>query len=383
MKIILAPDSFKGSLSAPQAAEAMAAGVRRVRPEMQIITLPLADGGEGTLDALLAATNGRRMSLSVHSPLGTMVDAAWGVIGDGRTAVVEMAQAAGLGLVPEPKRDPRRATTYGVGALLQAAANTGVEEIIVGLGGSATNDGGAGALQALGGQFWDEDGQLLPDGIGGAALSRLARIDASRLRFPTGRIRVVLATDVSNPLLGPQGASAVYGPQKGADAQTVAELDSALSRFADVVRRDLGLDVANEPGAGAAGGLGFGLMALLGAKRRSGIDLVLDAIGFEAQARDADWVWTGEGHIDAQTIHGKVIAGVLARCRGLGVPVVAFGGSVDEDAAEALAGHGLQAAIPIVSGPMTLPEAMRDGARLLQDAAARTTRLIAPTAEPS
>lgn len=379
MKIVLAPDSFKGSLSAREAAEAMAAGIRRARPDTEIVLIPLADGGEGTLEAFLAASDAQRVSRRVRGPMGFAVDAAFGLVHAGQTAVVEMALAAGLGLAPSSGRDPRQASTYGVGELLMAAADAGATEIIVGLGGSATNDGGAGALQALGVQFLDLKGQTLPPGLGGGNLTRVARIDTERLRFPVDAIRVTLASDVTNPLLGPNGASAVYGPQKGADPAMVAELDAALAHLAEIVRRDLGVDMADRPGAGAAGGLGYGLMAVLGAQTRSGIDLVLDTVGFEAQARSADWVWTGEGRIDHQTAQGKAIAGVLARCAHLGnVPVLAFGGSVDEAAASDLIGRGLRAAIPIVSGPMTVEEAMRDGARLLEDAAARVMRLLPP-----
>lgn len=377
MKIIAAPDSFKGSLSAAEAAGAIARGIGRVRPDAEVISLPLADGGEGMLEALLSATGGRRVTVRVTGPQGTPVDAAYGLLGaSSEIAVVEMAQAAGLGLMPEGERDPRRTTTYGVGELLGAAAQSGAREIIVGLGGSATNDGGAGAMQALGARFWGEDGELLSRPITGADMARLARIDLDAFQFPVGEVAVRIASDVTNRLLGTNGASAVYGPQKGATPEIVAELDAALSHYAGILKRDLGRDVALRPGAGAAGGLGAGLMAFLGAEMQSGIDLVLEAIGFDAQVSDAAWVMTGEGKIDWQTTQGKVIAGVLRHCAPFGVTVIAFGGSVDENAAEALRARGLRAAFPIVSGPMTLAEAMRDGARLLEDAAARVTRLL-------
>ena len=377
MKILLAPDSFKGSLTALEAADAMMAGIRRVRPETEIVLLPLADGGEGTVDALVAATGGRIQEAQVTGPLGGLVDARWGLLGpDGAAAVVEMAVAAGLILVPTTQRDPRKATTYGVGELIYAAAQSGASEIIVGLGGSATNDGGAGALQALGVRFLDADGQTLPEKLSGGDLARLAHIDISSLRFPVGSIKVTIASDVTNPLLGPNGASAVYGPQKGATAGDVLTLDAALGNYAAVIKRDLGKDVAELPGAGAAGGLGAGLMTFLDAEMRSGIDLVLDTAGFDDKLAGADWVWTGESKIDAQTLNGKAISGVLRRCRGAGVPVLAFGGSVDADAAEALGMAGLQSAFPIVSGPMALEEAMRDGRRLLTEAAARVMRLL-------
>ena len=376
MKFLLAPDSFKGSLSALEAAEAMAGGIRRACPQAELSLLPLADGGEGTAESLVSATGGQRLSAFVTGPLNTPVNAAYGLLGsEGKSAVVEMASAAGLPLVPPAQRDPRRTTTYGVGELLRLAAGSVVQTLIVGLGGSATNDGGAGAMQALGVRFLDAAGDSLPTPITGGDLARLARIDASELRFPPN-VKVVIASDVTNPLLGPVGASAVYGPQKGADAEAVAELDAALSLYADVIKRDLGVDVAGRAGGGAAGGLGAGLMAFLGAEMRSGIDLVLDAAGFDEKVKGADWVFTGEGRIDGQTLQGKTISGVLRRCLASGVPVLAFGGSVDDGAADRLAEHGLRAAFPIVSGPMTLEQAISDGRRLLTEAATRVTRLV-------
>ncbi len=382
MKILLAPDSFKGSMTAPEAAEAMARGIRAVRPSAEVVLLPLADGGEGTVTALTAATGGRVLSARVTGPLGGRVRASWGLLGPGKeteagekTAVVEMAAAAGLTLVSPAKRDPVRATTYGVGELFLEAAQLGVTRLITGLGGSATNDGGAGALSALGVRFLDANGKSLPRTLGGGDLARLAVIDPSGLRFPPS-ISLVIASDVTSPLLGPSGASAVYGPQKGADAAAVAALDAALANYADVIRRDLGKDVAFLPGAGAAGGLGAGLMAFFGAEMQSGVDLVLDAAGFDDHLAGADWVWTGEGRIDAQTLHGKAIAGVLRRCRKHAVPVLAFGGSVDSAAANALAASGLRAAFSIAAGPLSLRQAMRGGPRLLADAAARVSRLL-------
>ena len=377
MKILIAPDSFKGSLSAAQAAEAMAAGVRLVRPDTQVVLLPLADGGEGTVEALVLATGGRRKSLWVTGPLGEPAEAVWGRLGpDGHMAVVEMAAAAGLPLVPLDRRDPRRTTTWGVGELLRQAVSRGARRILVGLGGSATNDGGAGAMQALGVRFLDAAGVPLPEPITGGDLVRLAHVDASVLRALFVGVEVVIASDVTNPLLGPSGASAVYGPQKGADAAIVAELESALTQYAAVLRRDLGRDVAALPGAGAAGGMGAGLMAFLDARMQSGIDLILDAARFEEQAAGADWLLTGEGRIDAQTLAGKTISGVLRRCRPLGLPILAFGGSVDDAASERLAAEGLRAAFPIVSGPMSLEDAMRGGGPLLTRAVARVMRLL-------
>ena len=377
MKIVLAPDSFKGSLSAAQAAGAMAAGVRRARPDAEVVLLPLADGGEGTVEALTLATGGRRETLRVMGPLGEPVEALWGWLGqDDATAIVAMAAAAGLPLVPPGRRDPRRTTTHGVGELLRQALDGGAKRIIVGLGGSATNDGGAGAMQALGVRFLDAAGEPLPPPITGGDLTALARIDASALREQFAGVEIIIASDVTNPLLGPGGAAAVYGPQKGADAAMVAELDAALEHYAAVMRRDLGRDVAGRPGAGAAGGLGAGLVAFLDARMQSGIDLVLDAARFEVRAAGADWLLTGEGRIDAQTLQGKAISGVLRRCRPLGLPAIAFGGSVDDDAGERLAAEGLRAAFPIVSGPMSLDDAVRDAGALLTQVVARVVRLL-------
>jgi glycerate kinase len=327
----------------------------------------------------VTAMGGRLIHRSVTGPLGRPVRAAFGLLGDaGASAVVETAQAAGLGLVPADKRDPRVTTTFGVGELMRAALAEGVREIIVGLGGSATNDGGAGAMQALGARFLDDQGEPLPSG--GAALARLAHLDMTAFKFPRGQIRVIAASDVRNPLTGPDGASAVYGPQKGADADAVAELDAALAHFADIVRRDLGADVAALPGAGAAGGLGASLAGFLGAEFRPGIDVVLDAAGFETSASGADWVLTGEGRIDRQTLSGKTISGLLSRCRVLGIPVLAFGGRVDEDASVGLREQGLSGAVPLVSKTVTIQQALLSPARVLADAVTRTLSEFGRTA---
>ena len=371
LKILLAPDSFKGSLSAAEAAKALAAGIRRAAPETNCVRLPLADGGEGTLNALVTATGGRRVPVTVTGPLGNSVESAFGLLGpNGETAVVEMALAAGLLLVPPEQRDPRLTTTYGVGELIELAAQSGARRLIIGLGGSATNDGGAGALQALGVQFFDTAGQLLPEPITGGDLGRLGRVDTLGLRLPS--LPVVLASDVINPLLGPTGAARVFGPQKGAAAAILEELEAGLTRLAAC----LPPGIVDRPGAGAAGGLGAGLIAYLGAEMSSGIDLVLDTIGFDAYLEDADWVWTGEGRIDSQTLSGKAVSGVLRRANTRGVPTLAFGGAVDADAARALSKLGLRAAFPIVPGPLPLGDALRGGAAFLADTAERVMRLL-------
>ena len=314
MKIVIAPQSFKGSISALEAARAIERGVRAAAPEAETVLVPVADGGDGTLDALVDSTGGQVFRSTVTGPLGRPLDAVWGVMGDGRTAIVEMALASGLALIPPRRRDPRITTTRGTGEIIKEALDRGFSRIIVGLGGSATNDGGAGMASALGVHFWDAEGCPLPGG--GAALDRLARIDASGLHPALAQAVIVGATDVTNPLCGPTGASAIYGPQKGASPEIVAELDAALGNFARVVRQDLGRDVAERPGAGAAGGLGAGLMVFTGAELRSGIDMVCEVLEFDRHLEGADLVITGEGRADHSTIYDKAPAHV-AKAGGL------------------------------------------------------------------
>jgi len=346
--------------------------VRSVLPDCEIVCLPLADGGEGTVEALVAATGGRIVPAEVAGPLGEKVSAFFGILGDGETAALEMASASGLPLVPPDRRNPCLTTTFGTGELIRAAIASGCRKLIVGIGGSATNDGGAGAMQALGARFLDSSGNDLPPG--GAALIHLARIDLAHFRFPQD-VEVVVASDVTNPLCGPQGASAIYGPQKGATPEMVKHLDRALRHYADIIREQLGQDVSNRPGAGAAGGLGAGLMAFLKARLRSGIEIVLDTVGFDRHLEGTALVITGEGKIDAQTAYGKTIAGVLKRARQAGVPVFALTGSI-EPGAEALEELGLEGMMCILPGPMSLPEAMQNAGPLLEAAARRLIRLL-------
>lgn len=374
MRLVIAPDSFKGSLSAVEAAEAMAEGARRVVPDAEILLLPLGDGGEGTAAALVAATGGRMEQRTVRGPLGEPVEAAFGVLGDGETAVVEMATASGLVLVPKARRDPKVTTTYGTGELIAAAVACGVKRLIVAIGGSATNDGGAGAMAALGARFLDADGNPLPPG--GAALVRLDRIDLSSFRKPPPDVEIVIASDVTNPLCGPNGASAVYGPQKGATPEDVALLDAALDRFAAVVKRDLGRDIRDTPGAGAAGGLGAGLLAFLDAQMRRGIHLVLEAIRFEERLEGADLVLSGEGKLDEQTASGKTLSGVGEACRRAGVPLLAFAGAVEAEQT-ALDALGIAAAVPSTPRPMPAEQAMAKARPLLAEAVERALRLVA------
>jgi glycerate 2-kinase len=329
MRVLIAPDKFKGTLSAQQAAAAVAAGWRRANPSSVTEEVPMADGGEGTLDALVAALGGERFEERVTGPLGDPVRAEYGVAPgpEGPMAVIEMARASGLGLVPVARRDPRRASTRGTGELIAAAARRGSRSFLISIGGSATNDGGAGAVQALGVRLLDANGREI--GPGGEALLQLARIDATGLDRAVAASRFVVATDVDNPLTGPIGASVVYGPQKGASPEDVALMDQALGHFAAVIYRDLGVDVRAMPGAGAAGGLGAGMVAFLGARLRPGVDVVMDAVRLPERLEGADVVVTGEGTFDAQSLHGKAPAGVLRAAAEAGVPAVVLCGRAE------------------------------------------------------
>ncbi|MGH2529368.1 MAG: glycerate kinase [Actinomycetota bacterium] len=329
MRVLVAPDKFRGTLTAAQAARAIAAGWRRARPDDDVVEVPMADGGEGTLDAMVDGLRGERRTTRVSGPLGDPVDAGYGMVPgpSGPTAIVEMARASGLELIAEARRDPKRTTTRGTGELIDAALRERPAQIVVCIGGSATNDGGAGMAQALGVRLLDDEG--LEIGPGGADLLDLARIDASRLNPAVRRTRFVVATDVDNPLTGPQGASAVFGPQKGAAPDDVAMLDRALAHFAAVVHRDLGIDVRHVPGAGAAGGLGAGLVAFLGAHLRPGVEVVMEAVGLPERLGRADLAITGEGKLDEQSLHGKAPAGVIRAGREAGVPVVVLCGRAE------------------------------------------------------
>ena len=326
MRIIVAPNSFKGSLSATQAARAIASGVRQVIPDADVVEIPVADGGDGTVEALVSAHSGTYGWANVEGPLGNPVHAAYGLIDGGRTTVLELASASGFELISAARRDPRRTSTYGFGELLEAARKAGVDKVIAGIGGSATNDGGAGMAQALGYRLVDAAGLDLPRG--GAALARLDRIDASGVHPGWHQVRVLVACDVTNPLTGPLGASRVYGPQKGADEETVEMLDEALARLARVIEHDLGVQVRDLPGAGAAGGTGAGLVAFLSAKLVPGAPLVVETAGLDAAlAAGADLVITGEGRIDGQTVYGKAPGEVAKRAHAAGVPVLFLAGT--------------------------------------------------------
>ena len=372
MKVLIAPQAFKGSLSAAKAAKAIEAGVRQVFPEAEVVRLPVADGGDGTLEALVENTNGRMISQQVTGPLGRPVDARWGVMGDGKTAVIEMAQASGLALISPGSRDPRLSTTFGTGQLIKAALNHGYRRIIIGLGGSATNDGGAGMAQALGVRFLDRSGTILP--FGGAALANLDSVDTSELYPILNEAEIIAATDVTNPLCGSIGASVVYGPQKGASATVVKELDRALARYAEVLIKSLGIDVANRPGAGAAGGLGAGLIAFAQGEVKPGIDLICDVLGFEEHLTGVNLIFTGEGRVDSTTVYNKAPIGVAKRAKIHNIPVILLVGSLGRGY-QAVYDYGIDAVVCIQDRPMSIRESLRRCYALLVDATARSLRL--------
>ncbi|WP_338824750.1 Glycerate 2-kinase [Moorella humiferrea] len=373
-RIVIAPDSFKESLDAPAVAAAIAAGIKRVFPDAETVMVPMADGGEGLTSTMVAATGGRTITTTVTGPLGQPVQATWGILGDGTTGVVEMAQASGLPLVPREKRNPLYTTTYGTGELIAQALDAGCRRLIVGIGGSATNDGGAGMAQALGVRLLNAEGKDI--GRGAIGLEELNRIDIEGLDPRIKETEILVACDVDNPLCGPRGASAIYGPQKGATTEMIPRLDAALARLADVIKRDLGKDVRELPGAGAAGGLGAGLVAFLGATLRRGIDLVMETLDLDGiLAKGADLVITGEGEINHQTAFGKVPAGVARLAGKYGIPVVALAGSIGEGAATVY-DHGIKGFMSIVPRPLPLAYCLENAATLLTDAAERLMRLL-------
>jgi len=351
---LLAPDKFRGSLTARQVANAMAEGVRLTQPKAEIVALPVADGGEGTAQVLTQATNGTWHTAMVSDPLGRPIEAGFGLSGDGSTAFIEMAQASGLALLQPGDRHTDQTSTYGTGELLLKAIQTGVEQIVLGIGGSATTDAGIGMADALGWQFLDASGQRLQPI--GANLLRIVRIIPPEISV-AGTVRFSVACDVANPLYGPDGAAHVYGPQKGATPETVAQLDAGLQQFAHVVQEQFGTDVVNVPGAGAAGGLGAGALFFLNATLRPGVDVVLDAVDFDRHVRQADFVLTGEGKLDHQTLQGKVLKGIADRASLANVPVVALCGTLDLDpiGIETL---GLTAAFSVLNRPQSLDQAI-------------------------
>ncbi|MBK5417800.1 glycerate kinase [Pseudomonas sp. TH31] len=378
MKIVIAPDSFKDSLSAQGVADAIALGLVEVWPDAQLVKCPMADGGEGTVESILAACAGELRRATVRGPLGAAVEAAWGWLQHNYTAIIEMAEASGLQRVPPGQRDACISSTFGTGELIRAALDAGAQRVILAIGGSATNDGGAGAMQALGVKLLDAHGQILAPG--GLALAQLARIDLSAIDPRLNTVRFDIAADVNNPLCGPHGASAIFGPQKGASPQQVQQLDQALGHFADLCAQALDNDVRDEPGSGAAGGLGFAAKAFLGAQFQAGVEVVAELVGLADAINGADLVITGEGRFDAQTLRGKTPFGVARIARQQGVPVIVIAGTLGEGY-QALYEHGIDAAFALASGPMTLEQACAEAPRLLRERAsdiARVWRIATP-----
>ena len=374
LRIVISPQAFKHSIGAREAALAIQRGVLMAAPDTETILIPVADGGDGTLAALIDTTGGTYREAVVTGPLGDPTPARWGVMGDGETAVIEMALASGLALIPDDRRDPRRATTYGTGELMRDALDAGYRRIIVGLGGSATNDGGTGMASALGARFLDSAGNPLAPG--GAALASLSRVDTGALHPSLAQATIIGATDVTNPLCGDTGASAIFGPQKGATPEMVAELDACLSNLASVIRSDVGSDVLHTPGSGAAGGLGAGLIAFAGAELRSGIDMVCDVLDFDSHAPGADLVITGEGRADRSTAFDKAPMGIARRAGQFGVPTILIAGSLGPGY-ETLYEHGIDAILPIAEEPSDLESSLQRGSELLERAAERAIRLYA------
>ncbi len=379
MKIVIAPQAFKGCLSASQVAQTIEQGVKRAAPDAECVLLPVADGGEGTVQAMVGATGGRTVHARVSGPLGATINSFFGILGTGPssseplTAVIEVAAACGLPLLPVNARNPRITTTRGVGELIRKAVERGCRRLIIGLGGSATNDGGAGMAQALGVSLRDRRGHELPPG--GAALARLSQISVARLLPKLRDVEVLVACDVTNPLCGPEGATAIYGPQKGAKPAMITELDQALAHYADIIKRDLYKDVRDIPGAGAAGGLGAGLMAFLDAKLIPGAPLILDMMRLDDHLREAALVFTGEGRIDKQTAYGKAVATVAERAKRHGVPVIALAASLGQGH-EALYESGITAMLPLPDTAMNIATSIRRAEELLAAAAERAMRLV-------
>ncbi len=374
MKLIFAPDSFKESLTALEICEILERVTARHFPDAETICIPVADGGEGTVDALLRAMDGRRIRTQVTGPRFEPETAQWGLLSDGVTAVMEMAQASGLSYVPLPQRDPRRTTSLGTGEMIAEALRQGVRKILIGIGGSATNDGGIGMLQALGAVFTDAAGQPVPP-VGGA-LASVAKADFSGLLPELRHTEITVICDVTNPLLGENGATWIYGPQKGATPEICEELETGMAHFAQVAAAAAGRDIASFPGAGAAGGLGAALGGVLGAQLRSGIDAVLDAVDFSAKLEGVSLAVTGEGRIDGQSVcFGKVPVGVAKRCAQRGIPTVAIVGGIGEGA-EGLFQLCESTIQTTVSGPMSLQAAMSNAPALYEQAADRLFRAI-------
>ena len=373
MKFVLAPDSFKESMTSKEACNAMERGIKKVIKDAECIKVPMADGGEGTVEALVEATNGSILNIVVKDPLGKDTEAKFGILGNSKTAIIEMAEASGIALIDREKRNPMITTTYGTGEIIKHALDLGVERIVIGIGGSATNDGGIGMVQALGGKFLDENGKELP--FGGGELNRLHKIDISGLDKRLKNIEIEVACDVTNPLCGPKGASHVFGPQKGATEEMVLKLDSNLNHYSKKIKECLGKDIKDIEGAGAAGGLGAALVAFLDGKLKRGIELVIKHTALEEKLENADFLFTGEGSIDSQTICGKTPMGVALVAKKKGIKTIAFGGRILEGT-ENLYSIGVTSIFGITPGAISLDKALKDGEKNLERTTENVVRLL-------
>ena len=373
MKFVLAPDSFKESLTAQEVADAMEIGIKKVFPNAECVKVPMADGGEGTVQSLVDGTNGKIYEVPVTGPLGKTVNARYGLLGDNETAVIEMAEASGIHYVEKEKRDPLITTTYGTGEVIKEALDKGVKKIIIGIGGSATNDGGAGMIQALGGRLLDKEGNDLS--FGGGSLDKLDRIDLTNFDERINKVRVEVACDVNNILTGKEGESAIFGPQKGATPELVKLLDNNLGHYAQIVKEQLGKDMANEKGAGAAGGLGFALLTFCNGELKPGIDIVIEYSNLDTKIQGASYVLTGEGSIDGQTKFGKTPYGVAQVAKKYDIPVIAVAGNVGSGIEE-LYELGFNSILSIMPGVMTLDKALVTGKENIENTVENITRLL-------
>lgn len=377
MKFVIAPDSFKGSLTAKEVADSIAQGIAKVFPGAECTLVPMADGGEGTVESLVDATKGKLLTKKVVGPLKNKVTAKYGLLGNGETAVIEMAEASGIGYIDEETQNPLKATTYGTGELIIDALNKGVSKIILGIGGSATNDGGAGMAQAIGVKLLDSNDDELS--FGGGELGKLHHIDISHVDKRLKHTEILIASDVVNPLIGSNGASAVFGPQKGATPDMVQTLDSNLEHYAAIIKKELGKNLADFPGAGAAGGLGAGLLAFTNSKMSKGIDIVVEYSQLKEKARNADFVFTGEGGIDFQTKFGKTPYGVALATKEVtpDAPVIALAGNIGKKVNDLYQRDGIDAIFATVSGAKSLKQAFADGSKDIEQTAENIARLIA------
>ncbi|MBU3112448.1 glycerate kinase family protein [Clostridium lacusfryxellense] len=373
MKFMLAPDSFKESMTAKEVADAMERGIKKIIPYAECVKVPMADGGEGTVQSLVDATEGEICKTIVRGPLGDETLAIFGILGDKKIAIIEMASASGLHLVPRKKRNPLLTSTYGTGEIIKAALDLGVNHIIIGIGGSSTNDGGAGMIQALGGKLLTKNNEEINQG--GGYLNLLHKIDLSGLDKRLKDTIIEVACDVNNPLTGPNGASYIFGPQKGATSQMVEILDENLKHYAKIIKEQLGLDIESIPGAGAAGGLGAGFLAFLSAKLKKGIDLVTKHTDLKEKMRDVDYVFTGEGSIDGQTLCGKTPMGVALIAKEYNIPVIAFAGRIG-DGIEPLYEHGITSIIGILSEAGDIDKALEKGPENVERTCENIARII-------